>query len=151
MYLTMQYNSSADLSKEISLLCRNMWTLTKKQLIVFKFESRVCTAKQTLTHYWSKDRRIKLAHTAQPDTIQSLPSLSLTQSPLCFMNTGRARPASRTQDPTDTFTSDMPCSERDETGFQVSQAYIIFMIHAKYVLQVIAKIKIHILYGLFAS
>ena len=47
------------------------------------------------------------------------------------MNTGRARPASRTQDPTDTFTSDIPCPERDETGFQVCQAYITFMIHAK--------------------
>lgn len=44
------------------------------------------------------------------------------------MNT-RPGQASRTQDPTDTFTSDMPCPERDETGFQVCQACI--MIHAK--------------------
>ena len=67
------------------------------------------------------------------------------------MNTGRARPASRTQDPTDTFTSDMPCPERDETGFQVCQAYITFMIHAKIrTLQVMPKI-IHVVVQTFSK
>ena len=116
--------------------------------IQIQIQSLYCKANINTLLIKGSPNQISTHSTARHNSVSPL---SLTQSPLCFMNTGRARPASRTQDPTDTFTSDMPCPERDETGFQVSQAYITFMIHAKYVLQVIAKIKIHILYGLFAS